>query len=421
MSLTYAIDFGTTNSLLAAGEDGEVHAPIPLDPMADDPTILRSVLYFPSMKQVFYGVQAIREFAAHDMEGRLIRSMKKHLPHKSIFGTYVEDRAVNLEDLVGFFLGEMRKRANAHFGEDVTSVVLGRPVRFSDNDEEDRFAEYRLERGARNAGFTNIEFCPEPVAAAREFRMQLTEPKNVLIADFGGGTSDFTVIRMSREAYRDEDVLAIGGVALAGDSLDGAVMRKRIAPHFGSEVQYKVPFGSNVLTMPKLLMEKICSPADISLLTKRDTMEFLRNVRTWSLGKGDKEKVDRLFSLIENQIGFDVFEEIERSKRRLSQADKTVFDFKYPDADILAEMSRADFNEFTENQVRAIVKALDDTIAKAQVRFEDIDVVCCTGGTAKVPVIQEALAKRFGREKLQQHNHFHSIVQGLAERAREIG
>jgi hypothetical chaperone protein len=418
--LVYAIDFGTSNSLLAAADESQLYAPIPLDKTAADPTILRSILYFPSMKQCFYGAQAISEFVHHDMEGRLIRSIKKFLPFKSFIGTWIENRPMNLEDIIGTFLGEMRKRANEHFGEDVDRVILGRPARFALDATEDQFAQYRLEKAAKIAGFKSIEFCPEPVAAAREFRLNLKETKLALVADFGGGTSDYTILQITPNTYQDSDVLAIGGVPLAGDSLDGAVMRHRISPHFGSKVQYQVPFGSNTLKMPSHLMEKICSPADISLLRERDTLEFFQNVRKWSLGGEDRKKIDQLFLLIHEQLGFSLFEEIERVKRRLSENSAVDFSFRYPDLEIDEKIDRNEFNSYIQDRVDPILNSLDETVKKAQIKYSDIDIVCCTGGTAKVPLIQNGLIDRFGKEKLLQHNHFHSIVQGLSERARDL-
>lgn len=415
--MIYAIDFGTTNSLLGAAQGEEIYQPIPLDPLAHDTSILRSVLFFPNRNQVYYGAGAIQEFVKQGMEGRLIRSIKKFLPVRSFIGTHIDDRPMNLEDIIAVFLAEMRRKANAHFKQDVDTVVLGRPARFSPDDADDQFAQYRLERAARIAGFKNIEFCPEPLAAAFEFKTTITEPKTVLVADFGGGTSDFTVIRLSREAYKKSDVLSIGGVAVAGDMLDGAVMRRRISRHFGAEVQYKVPFGSNVLTMPPNLMEKICSPADISLLRARDTIEFFRNVKSWSLGDDDRKKMENLFTLIEEQIGFDLFEEIERTKRELSERDLEKFSFHRSDVDIDEKISRKQFEEYTGERVEKILASLDQTIQDAQIKPGEVDIVCATGGTAKVTAIRHALETRFGQAKVQQHNHFHSIVHGLTNMA----
>ena len=419
--LIYAIDYGTSNSLLAAAEHGQVHAPIPLelDPEGKgDPSILRSILYFPQMKECYFGEKAIREFVHRDMEGRLIRSIKRFLPMRSFAGTFVEDRPLSLEDIVSSFLGEMRRRANVHFGRDIDSAVIGRPARFAESDADDSFAQARLERAARAAGFKHIEFFPEPVAAAYGFRHLLGQRKTVLVADFGGGTSDFTVIRIGGDEA--PELLSIGGVSVAGDALDGALMRHKISPHFGARVEYKVPFGSNVLKMPVDLMNRLCSPADISLLRKRDTLEFFRNVRSWSLGADDRGRMDQLFSLLENQLGFPVFEEIERTKRRLSDSDETNFSFSYPEIEIREPVGRVEFESHVLERVESILNSLDRTVQRAGLSFDQIDIICCTGGTAKVPVIYNGLVARFGAEKVQHHNHHHSVVQGLAERAREL-
>lgn len=418
--LVYAIDFGTSNSLLAAADSQRIYSPIALDEDSPEKSIMRSVLYLPHMNQCFYGARAIKEFIHHDMEGRFIRSIKKFLPVRSFIGTYVEDRPLNLEDIIALFLKEMRTRANRHFDQDVTHVVLGRPARFSAVDEDDQHAQYRLEKAARLAGFKEIEFLPEPVAAAREFRTQARGSKIALIADFGGGTSDYTIIRLSEEPFQPSDVLAIGGVSLAGDSLDGSVMRHRIAKNFGADVEYRVPFGSNILTMPRNLMERICSPADISLLRKRDTMEFFKNVQQWSIGGEDRERMDRLFTLINDQLGFSIFEEIEGTKRRLSETSETEFKFNYPELSLREKVKRTEFDHYISDKVDPIIAALDETVKKTQLRFEDIDVICCTGGTAKVPAIRERLIERFGASKLREHNIFHSVVQGLTERAKEL-
>ncbi|MEK7692019.1 MAG: Hsp70 family protein, partial [Bdellovibrionota bacterium] len=197
----------------------------------------------------------------------------------------------------------MKRRADVHFVADVRSVVLGRPARFSNDDADDRFAQDRLERAARLAGFTEIEFFAEPIAAAHGYARAdqvggdapLRE-EIVFAADFGGGTSDFTLyrVRSDARAFEGSDVLAMGGVSVAGDALDSGIMRRRIAPHFGTGVKYQVPFGSNILTMPVHLMERICHPAEISLLGRRDTYEFLKNVQDWALGQEDRKKMKRL-------------------------------------------------------------------------------------------------------------------------------
>jgi hypothetical chaperone protein len=413
----YAIDFGTTNSLLAAAGKSGVHPPIELDDAAPDPTIMRTVLYFPSAERCLYGARAIAEYSASGMQGRLIRSIKKHLPSRSFIGTYIEDRPMNLEDLIGAFLGEMRSRANRFFDADVRRAVLGRPARFAPAPEDDELAQYRLERAARVAGFTEVSFCPEPVAAAREFRTTLREPKLVLVGDFGGGTSDFTVMRMRGDRYDASDVLAIGAVSVAGDALDACIMRSHVSRHFGADVRYKVPMGSNVLQMPPALMEKLCSPADASILQMNDALPFLRNVQAWSLGPDDSRRIEQLVTFVEDRLGFEVFEVIERVKRELSQSASATLEFEYPTIDIVESIARQAFEQSTEKRTEAILAELDATLQRAGVAHHEIEIVCCTGGTARVPAIADGLAKRFGRDKLTDFQNFHSVIHGLAEHA----
>jgi hypothetical chaperone protein len=413
LPMIYAIDFGTTNSLLGAVIDGKEYAPIPLDPKGKDPTILRSVLFFPDRHNCFYGAEAVNEFVKHDMEGRFVRSIKKFLPVRSFASTMIGSRNVSLEEIIATFLGELRRRANAHFGKDVKAVMMGRPAKFAPDAADDQFAQDRLEAAARIAGFEKIKFCPEPVAAAFDFKKEITTSRLLLVADFGGGTSDFTVVRIGREEYQPRDVLAIGGVALAGDALDGAVMRRKISHHFGADVKYRAPFGENVLTMPRHLMEKICSAADISLLRQRDTMEFFRQVQGWSLGENDREHIDNLFHLITEQIGFELFEEIERVKRALSASSEELFDFKHSGIRVTEKITRQDFDSFIADPVERILKSLDQTLIDAGVTAADIDIVCATGGTARVPALRKGLETRFGQAKIQESNRFHSIVSGL--------
>ncbi len=420
MPLSYAIDFGTSNSLLAACDGEKIISAIPIDPYSYDPTVMRTLLYFPSQKRVFFGSEALKNYNENPGEGRLIRSIKKHLPFRSFIGTWIEDRPMNLEDLIGLFLAELRKKGNQHFNQDVTRLVLGRPARFAEDEGDDLYAQNRLEIAARKAGFTEIEFVPEPIAAACEFRTTLNREKVVFVADFGGGTSDFTVMKMKPGPYQPSDVLAIGGVPRAGDALDGSVMRERLSSHFGADIRFQIPFSSNILKMPLHLMEKICSPADVSLLMKKDIMEFLKNIEKWATKSEDKSKMQRLFTLVEDQLGFPLFEKVEQAKRELSGANEGRVLFDYPGINLNEKIQKVEFEKYIEPSIEVILKTLDETVKKSGLNYSQIDLVCCTGGTAKVPCLKEAIEQRFGKEKLQEHRVFHSVVEGLAHRAREI-
>ncbi|ABS25772.1 Hsp70 family protein [Anaeromyxobacter sp. Fw109-5] len=414
----YAIDFGTSNSLLAAANPERVFDPVPLDPEASDPTILRSILCFPDAGGVFVGGEALRQYVEHGAEGRLLRSIKHHLGSRSFRGTIIRGRLVSAEELVGALLRQMRLRADAHFGTEVRRALLGRPVHF--DGEDDAFAEGRLRKAAEVAEFEEIHFLPEPVAAARAFGAAAQREELALIGDFGGGTSDFTVLRIGPRALERGDVLAVGGVAIAGDALDASLMRAQVGRHFGAEVQYRAPFGNNVLRMPQGIVQHLCSPAHLSILQRRDIASFLADVRRWSLSEEDRGRMDQLTVLVEDTQGFQLFEAIERAKRTLSARHASEIVFTYPGIEVREPVTRSGFEEASRREVDAILRCLDETVRAAGVEPGDIGVVCCTGGTAKVPRIAAEIRRRLRAARMEQFKGFHSVVEGLAREAREV-
>jgi hypothetical chaperone protein len=414
----YAIDFGTSNSLLAAASADALFGLVPLDPRSPDPSILRSILCFPDEGGLFVGREALQRYLDAGMEGRLLRSIKRHLGSRSFRGTTMRGRLFTAEALVAAVLREMRSRANLHFEADVRRVVLGRPVHFAG--DEDALAQGRLEQAARLAGFEEIHFFPEPVAAARAFGAAQDRRELALIGDFGGGTSDFTILRTGRGGLERGDVLAVGGIALAGDALDSAIMRGSVARHFGAEVRYRAPFGSNVLQMPRAIVEHLCSPAHLTILRRQDLSAFLAQVRTGSLKRDDQARLDQLTVLVDHALGFALFEAIEGAKQTLSNSEQTDLAFAYPGIDVREQLTRAAFESSSARDVGEILACLDATLLQAGVGPADLEVVCCTGGTAKVPAIAAGIRARFPQARLETFKSFHSVVDGLAHQAQAI-
>jgi hypothetical chaperone protein len=412
----YAIDFGTSNSLVAAASREGVFEPVPLDPAAPDPTILRSILCFPDAGRVHVGVEALRQFVEHAGEARLLRSIKRHLGSRSFRGTVIRGRMVSPEELVAIMLREMRLRADAHFGVEVRRALLGRPVHFDGDD--DAFAEERLHKAAVLAGFEEVELLPEPVAAARAFGAAAEQEELALIGDFGGGTSDFTVLRVGPRAPERADVLAVGGVAVAGDALDASIMRAQVGRHFGAEVRYRTPFGKNVLQMPQGIAKHLCSPAHLSILQRRDIAAFLADVRRWSLSSEDRRRMDQLTALVDDMQGFHVFEAIELTKKELSSAERAEVVFSHPGIEVREPVTRAGFDEASRREVDGIVRCLEETVRAAGVSFDEIRVVCCTGGTARVPRLAAEIRARLPAARMEQFKGFHSVVEGLAREAK---
>lgn len=412
-----AIDFGTSNSLVGAYHNGNTLPALALDAKAADPTMMRTLLYFPNPDLCYYGAEAIEQYIEQDMEGRLFRSFKSHLPNKNYLGTVIDNRIVTLESMVGIFLLELKKRAEKTLGATVKKAVIGRPARYSMDAVADGFALHRMEKAAKFAGFEDVQFVPEPLAAAFDYRKQITSEKIVMIGDFGGGTSDFTLIRLRPEGFDNGDVLAIDGCPLAGDALDSVFMSHRLNEHFGAKSRYRLPMSSNVLNMPPAVTQRLNHPAHIVHLKEKDTYEFIREVKKCSLTLADKEAIERLFVLIEDQQIFPFFESIEKTKRDLSASAEADFVFDYPSLEITQRFSAQQFIDWAMQTKTQIFEAMDRCLNSAGMTTDQVDLVCLTGGTAKVPFIQKELENRFGKEKLQTQAHFHSVLGGIVEAA----
>lgn len=417
MKTSLAIDFGTSNSLVGAVQRGQRIEALPIDPSSEDPTLMRTLLYFPDAEQCFYGAQAIQKFVDNEMEGRLFRSFKSHLPDPHYLGTMIERRVLSLENMIGTFLLELKKRSEKILGETVDRAVIGRPARYSMDDVAHGLALHRMQKAAEFAGFKEIIFVPEPTAAALEYRRQLTSEKIVLIGDFGGGTSDFTIMKMSAQSFDKSDVLGIDGCPLAGDALDSVFMSERLNRTFGAQSSYRLPMSSNVLKMPAPVMMRLNKPAHIVHLKDRETYHFLKEVQKCALKDEDKRNLERLFILIEDQQIFPFFEEIEKTKRGLSAAEKVQFNFQYPDLETEDVFFCSEFDVWSAKIQSDIFAALDRCLDQAQLKDKDIQGVFLTGGTAHVPAIRRQFEQRFGVDKMQMKSYFHSVLSGLIEAA----
>ncbi|MFZ4715826.1 MAG: Hsp70 family protein [Bacteriovoracaceae bacterium] len=412
----YAVDFGTSNSLLSYVSDSGDITPVPME----DGFVLRSLLYTPELNLWYFGNKAIEEYINYDGEGRFFRSIKKFLPEPSYQGTSVFNRNMNISQLVAVILGEMRLRANQFTGKNVEKVVMGRPALYSLQKVEDQLAEDRMRKGCELAGYKEIIFCPEPIAAGLDYHTITTSEKIVLITDFGGGTSDFTLMRMNAGAYSQENILGLSGVFIAGDVLDGMMMRDFIAPHFGSKFEYKFPGSTNVLTFPRQLIKKICSPAHITHLKERETWEFLQHIKKFSLNEEDNIRMQQLFTLVESQLGFPLFNEIEKTKIRLGNSLQSTFSYHYPGIDIEQVISQSDYLESVTPSVDDIMNTMMEVFKQSGLKPSDVHQVCLTGGTSQFPLIKERLKETFGQEKLFEYNIYQSVVNGLAQFAKKL-
>lgn len=407
----HAVDFGTSNSLLNhVSDDGKI-TPVPLD--VGGSFVLRSLFYTPEKNKWFFGNEAISEYVNNGGEGRFFRSVKKFLPEPSYIGTEVHNKKMKIEDLVAVMLGEMRRRANKFTGEDVKKVVLGRPALYSLVPEQDKLAQDRMGAAARLAGYEEIVFCPEPIAAGLDYIAGDNEEKIILITDFGGGTSDFTLMKIHRGKFSREDILGLSGIFSAGDVLDGMLMKDFISPHFGSKYEYKFPGGSNVLQFPRNLLKLMCSPAHITHLRDRDIWEFLQHINKFALSDLDKIRMQNLFNLVECQLGFPLFNEIEKTKIKLGSEKVVPFEF-HNMVEITDKVDVIDYRESVRPTVEDIMGTMMDVFKQSGKKPEDVAQVCLTGGTSQFPMIKERLSNLFGKEKLYEHSIYQSVVNGLS-------
>lgn len=415
------IDFGTSNSVLAVASDAGVEL-LDFSLLGANTNSYRSLLFFdPDEQEVrlpiqFYaGVEAIEAYLEALGEGRLVQSFKTHLTSTSLGRTQIGHHAVSLDDMLTLFFFRLRRHFERQRGVETRHAMLGRPVRFAgaDDDETNEQARARLQAAATKAGFEEVRFELEPIAAAYHYERSLERPELALVADFGGGTTDFCLMRLGPRKPRDhqrlEDIVATGGVAVAGDDLDAAIIEHLVCPHLGRGSTY-VEMGRE-LAIPRSYYYKLARWHHLSFLKgKRTQAELLRLHRL----AREPEAIGALIHVIDNNQGFHLHKAVERLKIALSSADHSSFRYQDGPVDIDTRVDRARFEGWIAQQVAAIAGALDQTLADAGVGPAQVDRVFMTGGTAFVPAVRREFESRFGASKLSGGDELLSIASGLA-------
>lgn len=415
MQIVFGIDFGTTNSALSVYRNGAVEM-VALDGAGTAAALMRSVLYFNEENEIFAGQEAIRQYVDDGAGGRFMQSIKTFLPNSSFDGTEVFGRRYAIEDLVAIILKRIKAQGENHVGRSVDSVVLGRPVLFSPDPAKDSLAQRRLEKAARKAGFSRIWFQYEPVAAALTFEETLRpgEERVVFIGDFGGGTSDFSVIRVRGGDFgrsdRRGDVLSLGGVYIAGDSFDSQIMWDRVARYFGRYARYKTLGKDEWVSVPRSITHTLCQWHRIPLLRARATREHIRVIKG---STDDRRAIENLENIISDNYGFFLFQAIEKAKCALSDRERTQIRFVERDLCINEEIDRDGFEAINGENFQRIADCVDEVVSGSGLAPGQMDTVFLTGGTSRIPRIQSLFAQRFGRDKLEQRNAFTSVAHGL--------
>ncbi len=422
------IDFGTTNSSVAmVRENAQVE--LVRFPARDGETLSsRSVLYLEKRKDasgvrrthLWTGPSAIEHYLDAEEKGRLIQSLKSYLPSRTLTGTNIFGRPYKFEDLVGRILSDLREQAERQFGQPIRHAMVGRPVRFvgAETEEDDAFAEQRLRAAFAQAGFESVDLELEPVAAATSYQATLDHEELILIGDFGGGTSDFSLLRVG-PAHRGNDaqeVLGNSGVRLAGDSFDARIVRKLVSPALGSD-SYARSMNKILPAVPAWIYANLERWHYLSFLRTHEVTEILRSARLRSL---EPEKIKALSALIEEDLGYQLHRAVQQLKFGLSRAESAEFHFRDGSMDLQIPVTRAEFEGWIAEELGSIERSTDSLLETSGVSPGDIDRVFLTGGSSFVPAVRQIFIKRFGEQRIRSGNEFTSVAHGLALRAANL-
>jgi hypothetical chaperone protein len=403
------VDFGTTNSVVAVlGPGGEATV---LRHGADD--VFRSVLCFRrgarGRPEHAAGPRAIEAHLDDPVESRLLLSMKSYLAQRGFGGTRILGRLWGLEALVALFLRELL----APFAADLAGgarVVVGRPVRFVGGAAaDDDLGERRLVSAFAAAGFPGVRVELEPAAAGQRFARGLDRPTTVLVADFGGGTSDFSVLRFDPGLPRRAVPLGHAGVGVAGDAFDYRIIDRVVSPLLGKGGTYTV-MGKE-LPIPPGWYSGFGRWHMLSLMRAPKTLHDIAEVARTA---DRPERLRHLIRLIEEEAGYELYRAVSGTKVALSGAERAVLRFRHGDFAVDAEIRRADFEAWIAPELARIGAAADAALADARLPPERIDRVFMTGGTSLVPAVRALFERRFGAERVSGGGEFVSVAEGLA-------
>ncbi len=399
------IDFGTTNSVVALlGPDGQVTTR-----RFATGDVFRSVLCFwiggAGGRSLLHaaGPDGIEAYLDDPLESRLIMSMKTYLAQRSFTRTQVHGRPFTLEAMVALFLRALLD------GVDLAGarIVAGRPVRFAGELADDTLGEARLRESYRAAGVGEVEVAFEPEAAGYRFARTLDGPATVLIGDFGGGTSDFSVLRFAPGTARPVAALATTGVGVAGDTFDFRIIDRVISPLLGKGSTYRVMRAE--LPVPIEYYNGFARWHRLSLMRAPKT---LREIGEVMRGAAEPEKLARLLRVIEAEQGYELYQAVSATKAALSMADRALLRFDGGTFQVEAEIARLDFEAWIAPDLAAMSDAVDRALALAEVA--GVDRVFLTGGTSYVPAVRRLFEDRFGAERVSGGGEFVSVAEGLA-------
>ena len=430
------IDFGTTNSSIALARSNGAVELVSFPTSRATTESFRSVLYLEQRKQAgrtqiksFTGPMAIQHYLEADHKGRLIQSLKSYLTSRTLTGTEVFGRRYTIEDLISRILTDLRLAAERQFDQPIRHATVGRPVRFvgAESDEDDTFAVERLRQAFRHAGFESVTFEMEPIAAAYAYESTLDRDELILIGDFGGGTSDFSLLHVGpgirNRGRAAKDLLGNSGLGLAGDSFDARIVRKLVSPALGSDsfersyAQAADRPASIIPAVPAWIYANLERWHYLSFLKTRNVAEILKSARARAQ---EPEKIEALMNLVEEDLGYQLHQAVQRLKIDLSHDESAEFRFRDGSMDIVSSVRREDFEDWIREELQSIERCVDALLLTSNIAAREVDRVFLTGGTSFVPAVRRIFEERFTAARVRTGNEFTSVARGLALRAIEM-
>ena len=464
------IDFGTTNSSAALADDAGQVRILPLDWANDSPNSLPSLLYIARDGEQIVGREAANAFIDRNVDrevllekveldvaiegyvgsepdksegyrpreagedvreavraqalvevnspGRLFQSLKSSLRISGYHGTEVFGQHYQIEELTAMILRRIKQKVDAEAGESIDVAVFGRPVRFSDRERENDVAERRLRTAANLAGFKEVVFFYEPVAACVEYAIAADRQQRLMVVDIGGGTCDVCVMEFgsaqgTAARLAESRILGVSGLPVAGDAIDREITRMKIFPCLGSHSRY----GPSQLPVPQYLYSSV---ADWQNLYKLNTEETINWLIAMEGSSTQPEAIRGLRALVRRNLGYPLAREVEAAKKRLSSETETEIALDRDELHIQERIDRSELAEAIHHMLDRMQRTIEDAESAAQVGPSGIDCVLTTGGTSLVPAVRRMLEERYGHEKLTQRDTFTSVAAGLAVVARHI-
>ncbi|MFT8245271.1 Hsp70 family protein [Roseomonas sp. BN140053] len=421
MPQVIGIDFGTTNSVVAALlPDGRV-ATARYAVGAAELDVFRSVLCFwaedgPGGRGLLRhaaGPRAIEAYLDDPLGSRLIMSIKSYLAQRSLGETRVLGRSFGLDQLVSLLLRDLLNSARGSLPggalPDTSHVVAGRPVHFVGQTADDALGEDRLRAGFAAAGWPDITVALEPEAAGTRFASTLDRAATVLVGDFGGGTSDFSLLRFEPGGGGEVTPLGHAGVGVAGDAFDFRIIDRVVSPRLGKGDLYTV-MGKE-LPVPPGWYTSFARWHRLSLMRAPRTLREIAEVARTAL---HPEKLHHLTQLIEDEAGYALYQSVSAAKAALSRQDRATLRFRHGAFAVEQEIARADFETWIAPELAQLAAAIDAALASAGLRAAEVDRVFLTGGTSLVPAVQQLFTDRFGAARVAGGGEFVSVAEGLA-------